>query len=99
MGLRGAGHEEVSRALFGAEAFEGTVTLNGKAPDLASPRAALKSGKATAFLGQKNIHYGVDRIVAITQDGRGYAWQELNNCGEKAYDGTVVGEDCPPREN
>ena len=44
VGLRGAGHEEVSRALFGAEAFEGTVTLNGKAPDLASPRAALKSG-------------------------------------------------------
>ena len=67
--------------------------------DAAALGTALKAGKATAFLGQKNIHYGVDRIVAITQDGRGYAWQELNNCGEKAYDGTVVGEDCPPREN
>ncbi|CUH77867.1 Ribose import ATP-binding protein RbsA [Tritonibacter multivorans] len=44
VGLRGAGHEDVSRALFGAKAFEGTVTLNGKTPDLASPRSALQSG-------------------------------------------------------
>ncbi len=58
---------------------------------------ALKSGQAQAFIGQKNIHYGVDRIVAVTQDGKGYIWHALNNCGEKAYDGTVVGEECPPR--
>ena len=45
---------------------------------------------------QKNVHYGVDRIVAITDDGRGFVWHELNDCGEKAYDGTVVGEECPP---
>ena len=57
----------------------------------------LKSGKAQAFIGQKNVHYGVDRIVAITQDGKGFIWHVLNNCGEKAYDGTVVGEECPPR--
>lgn len=67
--------------------------------DAAQLGSDLKSGAATAFMGQKNVHYGVDRIVAITRDGRGYAWHELNNCGEKAYDGTVVGEDCPPREN
>ncbi len=58
---------------------------------------ALKTGQAQAFMGQKNIHYGVDRIVAVTQDGKGYVWHALNNCGEKAYDGTVVGEECPPR--
>lgn len=58
---------------------------------------ALKSGQAQAFIGAKNIHYGVDRIVAITRDGKGYVWHALNNCGEKAYDGTVVGEECPPR--
>lgn len=58
---------------------------------------ALKSGQARAFMGAKNIHYGVDRIVAVTQDGKGYVWHALNNCGEKAYDGTVVGEECPPR--
>jgi len=57
----------------------------------------LAAGTATAFLGTKNIGFGVDRIVAITDDGRGYAWHELNACGNKAYDGTVVGEECPPR--
>ncbi|MES0861609.1 DUF6446 family protein [Ruegeria sp. SCPT10] len=64
------------------------------APALAD---ALKDGQAQAFIGTKNIHYGVDRIVAVTQDGKGYVWHALNNCGEKAYDGTVVGEECPPR--
>jgi Family of unknown function (DUF6446) len=56
----------------------------------------IEAGTALTFLGQKNIAYGVDRIVAITDDGRGYVWHELNDCGEKAYDGTVVGEECPP---
>lgn len=57
----------------------------------------LEAGTARAFLGQKNVHYGVDRIVAITANGNGYIWHELNDCGQKSYDGTVVGEDCPPR--
>ncbi len=56
----------------------------------------LAAGTALSFLSAKNVHFGVDRIVAITKDGRGYAWHELNDCGEKAYDGTVVGEECPP---
>ncbi len=67
--------------------------------DAAALGAELNAGTATAFLSEKNIHFGVDRIVAITTDGRGYAWHELNNCGKKAYDGTVVGEDCPDRDN
>lgn len=61
--------------------------------------AALAEGRARAFLSQKNVEYGVDRVVAITDDGRGYVWHELNDCGEKAYDGTVVGEECPPHPN
>ncbi|CUH75442.1 hypothetical protein TRM7557_00389 [Tritonibacter multivorans] len=65
--------------------------------DAAALGAALKDGSATAFMGQKNIEFGVDRIVAITNDGRGFVWHELNNCGKKAYDGTVVGEVCPER--
>lgn len=59
--------------------------------------AELEAGTALAFLGLKNVSYGVDRIVAITEDGRGYVWHELNDCGQKAYDGTVVGEECPAR--
>lgn len=59
--------------------------------------AELDAGTALPFLGQKNVEFGVDQIVAITEDGRGYVWHELNDCGEKAYDGTIVGEECPDR--
>ena len=59
--------------------------------------AEIEAGTALTFLGGKNVHYGVDRIVALTDDGRGYVWHELNDCGEKSYDGTVVGEACPER--
>ena len=59
--------------------------------------AELAAGTARAYLGQKNVAYGVDRIVAITSDGRGYVWHDLNACGDRAYDGTQIGEDCPPR--
>ncbi|MEM8801784.1 MAG: ATP-binding cassette domain-containing protein, partial [Pseudomonadota bacterium] len=44
VGLRGAGHEAVSRALFGVEPFDGQVTLNGVTPDLSSPQSAMRSG-------------------------------------------------------
>lgn len=66
--------------------------------DASAIAAELDAGTALPFLGQKNIDFGVDRIVAITEDGRGYVWHELNDCGEKAYDGTIVGEECPRRD-
>lgn len=44
VGLRGAGHEDVARALFGMSEFTGTVTLDGSAPDTASPSKAMNSG-------------------------------------------------------
>lgn len=59
--------------------------------------AALEEGRAIAFLSAKNVGFGVDRVVAITDQGDGYIWHEFNDCGEKAYDGTVVGEECPQR--
>ena len=61
--------------------------------------AELEAGTALTFLSQKNFAYGVDRVVAITEDGRGYIWHELNDCGAKAYDGSPTGEACPPRED
>jgi hypothetical protein len=39
---------------------------------------ALERGDAVAFLSQHDIHPGVDRLVAVFADGRGYAWQQLN---------------------
>jgi ribose transport system ATP-binding protein len=44
VGLRGAGQELIGRALFGSEAFSGTVLLNGEEPDLSSTISAMKSG-------------------------------------------------------
>ncbi|MEM1130472.1 MAG: sugar ABC transporter ATP-binding protein [Pseudomonadota bacterium] len=43
-GLRGAGHEDIGRALFGLLPHEGQVTLNGETPDLSSAGAAMDSG-------------------------------------------------------
>ena len=61
--------------------------------------AMLADGTATAFTAYKNAAFGVDRVVALTADGRGFAWHELNACGKKAYDGTPVGEECPARDD
>jgi hypothetical protein len=58
----------------------------------------IEDGTFRVFLSSKNVEFGVDRVVAIAPDGRGFAWHELNDCGHKAYDGTVVGETCPDRE-
>ncbi len=44
VGLRGAGHEDISRALFGLQPFDGEVLLNGAQADLANPQRALASG-------------------------------------------------------
>jgi ribose transport system ATP-binding protein len=44
VGLRGAGHEAMSRALFGVIPHRGAVTINGARPDLSSAQAAMRSG-------------------------------------------------------
>ena len=58
----------------------------------------LLSRDAIALMGTKNIAYGIDRIIALYPDGTGFAWHQLNNCGRKSYDGSPVGEACPPRD-
>lgn len=57
--------------------------------------AALEDGTARAYLGSKNIQYGIDRIVAVMEDGRGFVWQQINRCGEIVFDGNPAPEDCP----
>ncbi len=52
--------------------------------------------EAVAFMGIENVEYGIDRIVAIYPDGRGYAWHQINECGEVVFDGNRPPEDCPP---
>ena len=58
--------------------------------------AALESGTALAFLGTENIVYGIDRVVAITDTGRGYVWHQINACGERVFDGDPPPPGCPP---
>ncbi|MEM7295041.1 MAG: DUF6446 family protein [Pseudomonadota bacterium] len=60
--------------------------------------AWLRSGKALAFVGEANIEYGIDRVVVITVDGRGYVWHQVNACGDKLYDGSPAADDCPARQ-
>lgn len=57
--------------------------------------AALEAGSARAYLGEKNIEYGIDRVVAVTQDGKGYVWHQINDCGKEVFDGAPAPEDCP----
>ncbi|MCT8160940.1 DUF6446 family protein [Pseudoruegeria sp. SHC-113] len=40
--------------------------------------ADLGSGAAQAFLSQREIADGVDRVVAVYEDGRAFAWHQLN---------------------
>lgn len=56
----------------------------------------LERGGAIAFLGTSNVIYGFDRVVAVTEDGRGFVWHQLNTCGEKAFDGDPLPPGCPP---
>lgn len=57
--------------------------------------AALEKGEALAFLSEPNITYGVDRVVAVTGDGRGYAWHQINACGEEVFAGRPAPAGCP----
>ncbi|MDJ1007755.1 MAG: DUF6446 family protein [Paracoccaceae bacterium] len=58
--------------------------------------AALESGAALAFLGEANVVYGIDRVVAVFRDGRARSWHQINRCGEAVFDGRAAPEGCPP---
>jgi hypothetical protein len=83
--------------------LEGAKPLNGPrwfdCFDAGEIDRTLHDGSAIAYMGEENITYGIDRIVAIMEDGRGFAWQQVNECGERQYDGTPVRDDCPTPED
>lgn len=89
-------HDALSAAY---EAYEDAVPL--EAPgwfdcfDADTVGAGLESGAARAFLGQRDVTYGIDRVVAVFDDGRGFVWHQINRCGEVVFDGEPVPEDCP----
>ncbi len=55
----------------------------------------LESGLALAFLSEENITYGIDRVIAIYDDGRAFAWHQINACGEVVFNGEPAPEGCP----
>ena len=57
--------------------------------------AAIESQSATSFLSIENVSYGIDRIVSVLDDGRGYAWNKINRCGKIAFAGKTLPPDCP----
>ncbi|SDE46306.1 DUF6446 family protein [Limimaricola pyoseonensis] len=63
--------------------------------DAAAIGAALESGEARAYVWKLNEPYGIDRVLAVTRDGRGYAWNQINACGEVVFDGDPVPPGCP----
>lgn len=59
---------------------------------------AIEANTAIAFLGEKDVIWGFDRIVAVMDDGRGFVWHQINDCGREVFDGKPMPEDCPPRD-
>jgi hypothetical protein len=64
--------------------------------DAAQIGADLQAGIAVGFVGQRDVKYGIDRIVAVYPEGRAYAWHKINACGKVVFDGNPAPEGCPP---
>ena len=82
------------------DAYQGAVPLT--APgwfdcfDAGRITRDLASGAAVAVLGEADIEYGIDRVLALYPDGRGYAWTQINRCGKEVFDGNAPPAGCPP---
>ncbi|MEZ5724531.1 MAG: DUF6446 family protein [Paracoccaceae bacterium] len=74
---------EDAAALATAQPYDGATPLVG--PRWFSCFSAkaltgdLESGAAVAYLGQPNVHPGVDRVIAVYPDGRAFAWHQMND--------------------
>lgn len=58
--------------------------------------ADLEGGVAVAFMGNHDIQYGIDRVIAVYPDGRAFAWHQINSCGVVVFDGNPTPPECPP---
>ena len=47
-------------------------------------------------MGVENISYGIDQVVAVFPDGRGYVWHQINPCGSVVFNGDPAPAGCPP---
>ena len=66
VGLRGAGQEEIGRALFGAMPHDGSILIDGEAPDLSSPRAAVRAG--VGLLARDRAEESIASALAVREN-------------------------------
>ncbi len=66
VGLRGAGHEEVGRSLFGVGEHQGDVRLDGTAPDLSNPRKAMEAG--VGFVARDRVVESICPALSIREN-------------------------------
>ena len=66
VGLRGAGHEDVGRALFGLQDFDGEILLEGVAPALGNPGEAIASG--IGFVARDRVVESVAPALSICEN-------------------------------
>lgn len=57
----------------------------------------LAADLATAILADENEPYGFDRFIAQYPDGNAYMWRQMNACGEAAFAGDPLPDNCPPQ--
>lgn len=83
------------------------LALHPKPEPLVAPRwfdcfnaaaigADIEAGRAVAVLGEANVKYGIDRVLALYPDGRAFAWHQINACGEVVFKGDPPPDGCPP---
>ena len=65
-GLRGAGHEDIGRALFGTLPHQGRISLEGQTPDLRSPQTAMQSG--IGFVARDRVHESIAPGLSIREN-------------------------------
>ena len=80
VGLRGAGHEAISRGLFGLETFTGAVELNGQLPDLSTPQRAMAEGVGLVAKDR------TEESVAMSLSIRENTFLNPNGFGRKLFD-------------
>lgn len=95
VGLRGAGHEAISRALFGLQPHRGDVRLCGTRPDISSPQAAMGSG--IGLVARDRTEESVAMTLTIKENtflnpfGIGRRLLDLLSPGKEADDAVAIG--------
>jgi ribose transport system ATP-binding protein len=102
-GLRGAGHESVARALFGAESSVGMVTLNGQPLDMSSPETALRQG--VGLIARDRTEESIAQALAIRENfflnplAIGRTLRSILSPSAEALRARSIGEDVGLRPN